>query len=514
MDRKRVFAFGVFLLMLWPALAAGITIEDVFPGEGMTVGGTVPVLANIVTGSESASWRVYDSAGTIDVQGSGTSICVYWNARTVAGTGDRITIEASDDSGAAGTSVNVQIDPALYANPSVNQLSSNPPDTERMFCGGNLHRGSERISPTWSGDLAAFMSNAYSVIPEPRYPVLPICQNCEIFTNTYNGRNLLQWTENTSGQTDWKAERVGIDATGAHIVFTSSADLLGTNPHGVQQVYLLSTRRNALQQMTFFEWGEFAERATISGDALWIAFNSNANQLGTNPDRLKQVFVIDVAQNLLRQLAYGTDGETRTPFISGNGSLIAFSSSHNLTGQNPNLVHQIFVVRNDGTGLRQLTFSNRKSCSRPALDIEGRKVVFLFHANSPEDKTIGKGADIFSMNTDGTGTFRYTHVTDMDVQLRPHISPNGEVIAWESTADLAGRNGDLSREIYVVHTNKRDFKQITDSVAYEPRRARNVLCQRPYLNRSGSKVFFECTADLTGYNPDLWLQVFSAPTGY
>jgi hypothetical protein len=59
----------------------------------------------------------------------------------------------------------------------------------------------------------------------------------------------------------------------------------------------------------------------------------------------------------------------------------------------------------------------------------------------------------------------------------------------------------------------RDFRQITDGNAWHSS-YENVLCQRPYLNNDGSMVFFECTADLTGENPDLWFRVFTAPTDY
>lgn len=493
-------------------LAQELSIENVFPEEGMTLGGTVPILADLNSDSESVDWRVYDTGGTLDQSGSGTSICLYWNTRLVTNGNDTIIIEAWDEIQFATTQINILTDPELYTNPNVTQLSSNPPDVEKMFCGGNLHRGSERVAPNKKGSIVAFISNAYSDIPHPLPNKMPVCQNCELFTNTYNGTNLIQWTSNPSDQINWKMERVDVDDSGKYIVFTSSADLLGTNPLGMQQIYYLNARTEILHQLTFFMEGEGAERSSISGDGHWIAFNSNTNQLGTNPDKLKQVFVIHRSGSSLTQLTFGTDGEVRAPVISGDGRTIAFGSSHNLTGENPNSVYQIFVIQRDGTGLRQLTFSKGRHSSRPAINRDGTKVVFLYHKNKPLEGPIGLGADIFSMNTDGTGLFRYTKISNFDVQLRPDISEDGRVIAWESTANLENKNPDNSREIYVSPVNHRQFRQITDFNSWQQRRWRNVLCQRPYLNEKGSMVYFECTADLTEENPDLWLQVFSAPT--
>jgi Tol biopolymer transport system component len=506
--------FFVIFLVSIEVSAQELSIENIFPQDGMTVGGTVPILADMMPDSADISWRVYDTAGTIDKHGYGASICLSWNTRLIEGNSDTIIIEACALSQCKAVQISILINPLLSDNPLVTQMSFNLPDSEKIFCGGNLHRGSERVSPNKKGNIVAFMSNSYTEIPVPIQNKMPICQNCEIFINTPNGKHLTQLTSNPSDQLFWKMERVDVDDLGEYIVFTSSADLLGTNPQNMMQLYYLNAKTGVLRQLTSFQDGEFAERCSISGDGYWVAFNSNTNQLGTNPEHLKQVFVINRSGSYLQQLTFGADGETRTPVISGDGRTIAFESSYNLTGENPNHMFQIYVIQRTGAGLRQLTFTNDKHNSRPAINRDGTKVVFLHHRNEPLQGPIGLGADVISINTDGTNMFQYTNISEDDIQLRPDISEDGNVIAWESTADLTGRNKDKSREIYVCSTNQQNFRQITNTISWRPTGWKNILCQRPYLNEVGSMVYFECTADLTGDNPDLWIQVFSSRTGF
>jgi len=305
--------------------------------------------------------------------------------------------------------------------------------------------------------------------------------------------------------------RVDINDKGDMIVFTSSADLTGDNPAEVPQLFLYNMKNNKLKQLSFVDENEFVERCSISGDGKWIAFSSNTNCLGTNPDKLRQVFLIDVVKGEIKQLTYGKKGEARAPVISGNGEFIVFSSSFDLLGTNPDHIHQIYIIKRDGTSLKQLTNLD-KYCSRPAISWDGRRIVFLLHNRTPDNPPIGLGGDICSILNDGTNLFYYTSVESNIVQLRPAISGNGNVIAWESTADLTGENSDGSREIFVCHFGKRDFKQITHGRLWDRRFI--TLFQRPYLNYTGSIVYFEGTEDINGKNPNLWLQIFVAPTHF
>jgi hypothetical protein len=110
--------------------------------------------------------------------------------------------------------------------------------------------------------------------------------------------------------------------------------------------------------------------STMSPDRDRIFFYATADPLGTNPCNARNVFSTDRNGGDLRQLTRRIEGEasnpecdqTRTcsiPTVVLNQDYVTrslvFNSICDLLGTNPNRGDQIFAMRPDGTGLRQLT---------------------------------------------------------------------------------------------------------------------------------------------------------------
>jgi hypothetical protein len=112
---------------------------------------------------------------------------------------------------------------------------------------------------------------------------------------------------------------------------------------------------------------------TMSGDRKQIYFYASADPLGTNPFNNCQLFSIDRTGAGLRQLTHFDEGKVSRRGCKGAGfpgpgcmiqmgtlgpdpvtGSILFASSCDPFGTNPN-GSEVFAVRPDGTGLRQLT---------------------------------------------------------------------------------------------------------------------------------------------------------------
>ena len=153
--------------------------------------------------------------------------------------------------------------------------------------------------------------------------------------------------------------------------------------------------RRAIQQITFETAGDSA-LPSINADGTRIAFNSNANINGGNPEGNDEIYLFDTTTGIITQITDETSGGSALPSITTDGTLIAFRSSANINGGNP----------------------------------EGNLEVYLF------DTTTG----IITQITDETA----------GVSTRPSINADGTRIAFESDANINGGNPEGNREIYLA----------------------------------------------------------------
>jgi hypothetical protein len=127
----------------------------------------------------------------------------------------------------------------------------------------------------------------------------------------------------------------------------------------IREVFVLDGKR-ALQLTNFRR--QSTKLATMSADRKRVFFSANADPLGSNPFNANQIFSIDRLGGDLRQLTSFSNEQRRIPVMTGHAlaaGWLLFSSSHNpfglQTGVEPNSIVQVFAMRPDGTGLRQLT---------------------------------------------------------------------------------------------------------------------------------------------------------------
>ena len=140
------------------------------------------------------------------------------------------------------------------------------------------------------------------------------------------------------------------------------------------------------------------------------------------------------------------------PAFSANGRFVAFSSVTEplVAGRH------IYVVKADGTGLRQLTTGSSFD-SNPSFSPDGKQVVFDRHGGS------GK-THVFAINVDGSGLRQLTNGSFNDSE--PVYTPNGKRIVFVSDRD------------HDVKTDRSDIFAMAPSGANQ-----RVLIDGPYYEK-------------------------------
>src|SRR6185369_17825762 len=108
-----------------------------------------------------------------------------------------------------------------------------------------------------------------------------------------------------------------------------------------------------------------------------VVFSSTANLLGTNPEGNPEIFTITSSGAGLSQLTSSVSGASVLPSVSGDGTRVVFASSADLVaGSNPEGNSEIFAINVDGSGLRQLTMTSSGANTGPVLSADGVRITF------------------------------------------------------------------------------------------------------------------------------------------
>ena len=151
-----------------------------------------------------------------------------------------------------------------------------------------------------------------------------------------------------------------------------------------------------------------------------------------------KLFVVKLDGSGLRQLTSGT-GDDATPIWSPDGSQVAFASTR--SGN-----EEIWIVRADGTGLRNLT-NHPAGDSHPHWAPDGRRIVFC------STRGDGENDDIYVMNADGSGVRRLTD-NGLVWDTFPSFSPDGSRILFRRLLRERTSEGTLvNSEVMVMNAD-------------------------------------------------------------
>lgn len=370
----------------------------------------------------------------------------------------------------------------------------------------------------------------------------------EIFAVDWGGANLrkLTSTRTVLGVTgDPTSQYPSITDDGQRVVFFSNHSTLFSNFDGNFEIYEINTDGSGLDALTGTALSAGSVLPTVSGsgnrvtyygvgDAIRLrAMDGNGNDdrelvtfdvlLNEQPDLADEGNLVVYRQttdllfgaaDLWRvdtetlEAAQVTDfgsGTTNTPSITDDGEWIAFSSDANPTGGNSDGSSEIFRVRSTGADVSQLSSGpDGTSSERPVVADDGNLVVF--DSNADLTGANGDGSrEIFRCRLDGSELLQLTSGASGTSSSAPRADASGQWVVFDSSADLLGLNADGSREIFLVAADGSGLQQVTDDASYGYRGAD--------VARGGQLVVFSGTGDPLGTNPEHNEEVYSYDAG-
>jgi hypothetical protein len=265
-----------------------------------------------------------------------------------------------------------------------------------------------------------------------------------------------------------------ISATGRFVLVSSTAtNLVRNDDNGFEDLFvhdrvtgstrLVSVRSNGTQANAAVS---NIDPGSISADGRFITFGSSASNLVKDDDNaVADVFVRDRVAGTTTRVSVSSagdqsNGSSQDPAISGDGTLVTFSSdATNLFGTDANGERDIFVHnRNRGTTRRVSVSSADEEAdgfsSYASISADGRYVAFdSFAENLVADDT-NDATDVFIRDRARRTTVRVSLTNaggegDMESSY-VFISANGRFVAFQSTAtNLVGNDTNATTDIYV-----------------------------------------------------------------
>jgi Periplasmic component of the Tol biopolymer transport system len=336
--------------------------------------------------------------------------------------------------------------------------------------------------------------------------------------NLFKGSEASVPTDTLRRVTNTAEEKINLNPSlsgdGRHVAFESSADLAangGTNSFRAFRAAL------ATEPATFTQLGPTrAISPAISQDGSIIAYASKENPLGTNPDGNSEIFLYSSGQ--LRQITNTLPGDIELRHVNGNfqpsltdnGTIIAFSSNRQLTGQNADENLEIFLFHTATENFEQLTNTiGMNGATDAKISGDGSRIAFIKdESDAPTNArdlivrdlqsgdtrvvadninklslTYGRAISddglrvVYSSETAANTTqlFLYDGRNNLtrqltslgaradDVPLNATISGDGKRIAFATRRNVIGGNSDNSAELYTFDLPTLKFARVTNA---------------------------------------------------
>lgn len=301
---------------------------------------------------------------------------------------------------------------------------------------------------------------------------------------------------------DADTRTVSTNSDGSLLVFVSDQDFAGMNVDGNLEIFLYDVFSETFTQITDTT-GNLNISPTMSGDGSLVVFRSTHDLTGFNPDGNSELFLLKTDTLTLSQITDTTGGGSianENPNINSDGTHIAFQSNRDFTGMNADGNKEIFLLDIVGLVFTQITDTTVIDHNdMPAISFDGSQVSF-----QSEGDLTGDNADL------SEELFLYDAVTDTITQVTKStdstfqsnrfssFSPDGTLIAFMSNLDLTGENP-AGNEIFLYDIVTKEITQITISIFPDG---------IPKFSPDGNSIIFSSENDITGGNPDFNAEVF------
>ncbi len=308
-----------------------------------------------------------------------------------------------------------------------------------------------------------------------------------------------------------------IDYLGSGALLFSTQALPGSKSTGSLELFLMNLENGEFSQLTNVgDFSTFRGRISANGDLSRVVFRSSSDLTGENPGLHTQLFLLDTKLLQFHQLTQAESDILEAgpdPLITGNGRKVVFSSSGNPVELNADQSVEVFSLDLETQELRQLTDLSQASEIRGfAASHDGNLVVsHLFHPLSAFSEIV-----LAQFSSDS----RRVVINGRNIAL-PLLSGDGKQLFFVGRGDFTHQNPDGGAEIFSLRTDAASplltLAQLTDFPARES--SANPLDERLQiqavgLSRDGSRLAFRSPSNLLGIagDPDSSLYVLDVAT--
>jgi TolB protein len=199
-----------------------------------------------------------------------------------------------------------------------------------------------------------------------------------------------------------------------------------------------------------------------SPDGKQIAFSGGSGPLRNGTPEFNEVYVMNVDGSRARRITSVTASkpfamDVLSPMWSPDGRQLVFEVQNLSTGDPPNR-RALFVVKTDGSGLRQLTDWSRNGGDSPDWSPDGSSI--LFRTVSVSNKHHG---NLYVIHPDGTGLEQLTNYPAPKTVLTGSFSPDGNWIVFSRFTQTP------YPAVYVMRTDGAGLRRVSRKDAeYEP----------------------------------------------
>ncbi|MGD8569689.1 MAG: hypothetical protein PVJ39_16510 [Gammaproteobacteria bacterium] len=272
--------------------------------------------------------------------------------------------------------------------------------------------------------------------------------------------------------TDTPIISYGYSDNGEHIVFYTTADLLGENPSKNEQLYYIQADGSGLRQLTSFINQEQIHGLLISADGSHVVTRIYQNSLTS-------ILSINLSNDSHTWLTSPMSGSIGINAISPDGEYIIYEiRSSQIT---------VHYIETDGGNYRQLPGYSR---SFAYVSADASTYVTSWYSRITAVDVLGTRG--WKDNTRTVLEWAY----DADTYIQANgISDDGNKIAFYTNYDFDNGIAGTYRHIYLVNTDGTNFTRVTDS---------NAVGQSefPYYMKGAEDVIFSSRASLVQANPD------------
>jgi uncharacterized protein (TIGR03437 family) len=284
-----------------------------------------------------------------------------------------------------------------------------------------------------------------------------------------------------------RAPAPAMSRDGSRLAFASRENLSGENADGNSEIFLFTL--DGLQQITHTTPGHPAQRASegnfqpsISDDGALVAFASNRDLTGANPDANLEIFLYDLTTRTTAQLTdTAHPANSSDAKISGDGTRIAFVREVQAATAEAAPSRDLMLFERAGGSTRVIAsdVAELSLTYGRAISTDGRRVVY-------SARTAARATQVLLYDGRNERTRQITTLGSRaaDVPLHPTLSGDGSRVAFATRRNVNGGNADGSVELYLYDLPTGRFSRVTDA----PSGATAEVVSS--LNEDGSLVAF------------------------